>query len=207
MKQKPYLVGISGGSASGKTSFLRALRSAFKEDELCMISQDNYYKLAYEHQKDVNGHTNFDLPECVDLEAFATDITLLAKGEMVYRHEYLFQHENQKGELLSFKPAPIIICEGLFIFYHEKIFEQFDLKIFINAKEELALQRRLARDVAERNISESFVLYQWENHVKPAYQQYLLPFMAEADMIINNNTHFQTSLQVLQQFLQSQIKK
>jgi uridine kinase len=65
----------------------------------------------------------------------------------------------------------------------------------------------LARDVAERNISESFVLYQWENHVKPAYQQYLLPFMAEADMIINNNTHFQTSLQVLQQFLQSQIKK
>jgi uridine kinase len=148
MNQKPYLVGISGGSASGKTSFLRALRSAFKEDELCMISQDNYYKLAYEHQKDVNGHTNFDLPECVDLEAFAADITLLAKGETIYRHEYLFQHENQKGELLSFKPAPIIICEGLFIFYHEKIFEQFDLKIFINAKEELALQRRLARDVA-----------------------------------------------------------
>ncbi|MBU3661661.1 MAG: uridine kinase [Bacteroidetes bacterium] len=207
MKQKPYLVGISGGSASGKTSFLRALRDTFTEDELCMVSQDNYYKLAYEHQKDENGHTNFDLPECVDLEAFAADLTLLARGETVYRHEYLFQHENQKGELLSFKPAPIIICEGLFIFYHAKIFEQFDLKIFINAKEELALQRRLARDVAERNISESFVLYQWEKHVKPAYQQYLLPFMAEADMIINNNTHFQTSLQVLQQFLQSKVKK
>ena len=205
MKQKPYLVGISGGSASGKTSFLRALRDTFTEDELCMVSQDNYYKLAYEHQKDENGHTNFDLPECVDLEAFAADLTLLARGETVYRHEYLFQHENQKGELLSFKPAPIIICEGLFIFYHAKIFEQFDLKIFINAKEELALQRRLARDVAERNISESFVLYQWEKHVKPAYQQYLLPFMAEADMIINNNTHFQTSLQVLQQFLQSKV--
>jgi uridine kinase len=205
MNQKPYLVGISGGSASGKTSFLKALRDQFSETELCMVSQDNYYKLAYEHQKDENGHTNFDLPDCVDLDAFAADIERLSRGEVIQRHEYLFQHENQQGDLLTFKPAPIIICEGLFIFYHEKIFSQFDLKIFINAEEELALQRRIARDVAERNISENFVLYQWKHHVMPSYQRYLLPFMAQADMIINNNTHFGTSLEVVKAFLKERI--
>ena len=88
MSKRPYLVGISGGSASGKTSFLKALREQFSNQELCMVSQDNYYKLAYEHQKDENGHTNFDLPDCVDLEAFAVDIEKLSKGETIQRHEF-----------------------------------------------------------------------------------------------------------------------
>lgn len=201
MTDKPYLVGISGGSASGKTSFLRALRNSFKEDELCIVSQDNYYKLAFEHALDENGHINFDLPDCVDLDAFAEDLSRLHHGETIHRHEYLFQHENQQGELLTFKPAPVIVCEGLFIFYYERIFKQFDLKIFISAEEEIALQRRLKRDVAERNISEEYVLYQWKNHVLPSYRKYLLPFMAQADLIINNNIHFETSLQVITDFL------
>jgi len=206
MENRPYLVGISGGSASGKTSFLNALKKRFAENQLCIISQDNYYKLAFEHQLDENGHINFDLPECVDLDAFAEDISKLHRGETVHRHEYLFQHEEQKGDLLTFKPAPIIVCEGLFIFYYERIFKQFDLKIFISAEEEIAFQRRIKRDVAERNISEDFVLYQWKNHVIPSYRKYLLPFMAQADMIINNNTHFDTSLMIISDYLYNKQK-
>lgn len=201
MKYQPYLVGISGGSASGKTSFLNALTERFGERELCIVSQDNYYKLAYEHKRDENGHINFDLPDCVDLDAFAVDLQKLRMGLPIQRHEYRFQHEDQKGDLLTFHPAPVIVCEGLFVFYYERIFRQFDLKIFVNAEEEIALQRRLKRDVAERNISEEFVLYQWKNHVLPAYRKYLLPFMAQADLIINNNTHFENSLQVIADFL------
>lgn len=203
MQVKPYLVGITGGSASGKTLFLKQLRDRFKEEELCIISQDNYYRLAHEHTRDPQGHINFDLPECIDLEAFAGDLNKLSKGETIYRHEYRFQHENQKGELLTFRPAPIIVCEGLFIFYHAALFSQFNLKIFINADEDIALSRRLKRDVAERNISEDFVLYQWKNHVLPAYRQYLLPFMAQADIIVNNNTHFNNSLEVLSNYFKA----
>lgn len=205
MNPKPYLVGISGGSASGKTSFLRALKNRFSTEELCIVSQDNYYKLAYEHRRDENGHINFDLPDCVDLDAFAEDLEELRRGSPIQRHEYRFQHEDQKGDLLTFHPAPVIVCEGLFVFYHERIFRQFDLKIFVSAEEEIALKRRLQRDVAERNISEDFVLYQWKNHVLPAYRSYLLPFMAQADMIINNNTHFENSLQVISDFLYKKI--
>jgi uridine kinase len=207
MLHKPYLIGISGGSASGKTSFLNALKEKFSEKELCIISQDNYYKLAYEHSRDENGHINFDLPECVDLDAFASDLEKIHRGETIFRHEYRFQHEEQKGQLLQFDPAPIIVCEGLFIFYYARIFEQFDLKIFVNAAEEIALERRIKRDVAERNITEEFALYQWKHHVLPSYQKYLLPFMAQADFIINNNIHFENSLQVVADHLARKLPK
>lgn len=196
-KQKPYLVGITGGSAMGKTYFLKSLKKLFPANEVCVVSQDNYYKLVYEHPKDEQGETNYDLPDCIDLDDFAADLHKLHNNETIYRHEYLFQHENQQGPLLEFKPAPIIVCEGLFIFYAENISKQFDLKIYIQAEESVALKRRLKRDIAERNIPEDFVLYQWKNHVMPAYQKYLLPFMANADIIINNNTHFENSLTML----------
>ncbi|GAB1449930.1 MAG: uridine kinase [Bacteroidetes bacterium] len=206
-ESKPYLIGITGGSASGKTHFLKSLRSLFSEQEVCIISQDNYYKHAHDHQRDENGHINFDLPECVDLHEFALDIARLGRGEVVTREEYLFQHVNQKGRMLTFNPAPVIICEGLFIFYEPEIFDQFHLKIFINADEEIALKRRLVRDVAERNIEEDFVLYQWKHHVMPSYRQFLLPFMAQADLIVNNNVHFGHSLGVLSDHIRKHLEK
>jgi uridine kinase len=195
--QKPYLVGITGGSAMGKTHFLNSLKKLFSTDELCVISQDNYYKLAYEHILDEEGNINFDLPECIDLNAFAKDLEKLHNNETIFRNEYLFQHENQVGPILTFKPAPIIVCEGLFIFYSEAIRKQFDLKIFIQADESIALNRRLKRDSAERNIPIDYIHYQWKNHVMPAYQKFLLPFMPQADIIVNNNEHFENSLNVL----------
>jgi len=206
-KKAPYLIGITGGSASGKTHFLKSLRSMFAEDEICIISQDNYYKRAYQHQKDENGHINFDLPECIDLQLFASDIAKLKRGEKVEIEEYLFQHTNIKPKILEFNPAKIIVCEGLFIFYQPEILEQFDLKIFVNADEEIALNRRLKRDVAERNIDEDFVLYQWKHHVIPSYRKYLLPFMAQADLIVNNNVHFNQSLQVISDHLKTKLRK
>jgi uridine kinase len=195
--QQPYLVGITGGSAMGKTHFLNSLKKLFTPSELCVISQDNYYKLAHHHELDSEGNINYDLPACIDLEAFASDLQKLHDNQTIYRNEYLFQHENQVGELLTFNPAPIIVCEGLFIFYSEEIRKQFDLKVFIQADEEIALNRRLKRDHSERNIPIDYIHYQWKNHVMPAYKNYLLPFMPQADIIINNNNHFENSLKVI----------
>jgi len=207
MSNKPYLVGISGGSASGKTYFLKSLRDLFSESELCIISQDNYYKSNCQHKLDENGNINFDLPECIELEEFSQDIRNLGNNKTIYRNEYLFQHENQRGKLLKFKPAPIIVCEGLFIYYHKDLLEQFDLKLFISADENIAFQRRLKRDVAERNISEEYVVYQWNNHVVPAYKKYLLPFMAQADIIVNNNNNnLQNSLALVEGFFREKLK-
>lgn len=196
--KKPYLVGVTGGSASGKTSLLKEIGRLFGNEEVCILSQDNYYKPAAVQTTDENGHINYDLPECLDLDAFKEDILKLAKGEDIKRREYRFQHEDQMGEWLHFKSAPIIIIEGLFIFYRTDISEHFNLKIFVEAQEHLQLQRRLKRDTQERNIPADFVQYQWEHHVMPAFKKYLEPYRNEADIIINNNAHFTNSLKVIE---------
>ena len=195
---KPYLVGITGGSASGKTRFLNELKELFNSNELCFMSQDNYYHATDHHTKDINGEINYDLPGCIDLEAFRNDVLKLCAHETVKRKEYRFQHEQQFGNWLEFFPAPIIIVEGLFIFYEKELFKQFDLKIFIDADEDIRLQRRIHRDTIERNIPHDFVMYQWKNHVKPAFDEFLLPHKEKADMIVNNNEHFNNSLKVLE---------
>ncbi len=198
MSKLPYIVGVTGGSASGKTSLLREIGRIFSKEQVCILSQDNYYRPAGEQLVDENGHINYDLPECIDLDAFKADMLKLAQGETIKRQEYRFQHEEQMGDWIYFHSAPIVIIEGLFIFYREDISTHFDLKIFVEAQEELQLERRLKRDTQERNISADFVHYQWNNHVMPAYRKYLEPYRTQADIIINNNNHFNNSLKVIE---------
>ena len=204
--QQAYIVGITGGSASGKTSFIKELGELFSRDEVCIISQDNYYKTMEHHKRDEQGHINYDLPECIEVDSFLDDIKKLKKGESIKRREYRFQHEEQHGDWLEFKAAPIIIVEGLFVFYEQAIFNQFDLKLFIDANPEIQLSRRIKRDTTERNISTEFVHYQWSNHVLPAYLNYLLPYRDKADMIIVNNTHFKNSLRVVEDHFKQVLK-
>jgi uridine kinase len=134
----------------------------------------------------------------LDLNAFHDDMLLLKNGNDIKRREYRFQHEDQMGDWVHFKSAPIIIIEGLFVFYRQDISAHFNLKLFVEAQEDIQLQRRLKRDTSERNISEDFVKYQWTNHVMPAYRKYLEPYKHQADIIINNNEHFQNSLKVVE---------
>jgi uridine kinase len=171
----PYIVGITGGSASGKTSFLHAISQLFDQTQVCILSQDNYYKPATQQPLDANGNPNFDLPECLELDAFHDDILLLKSGQGIRRREYRFQHEQQMGDWLYVAPAPILIIEGLFIFYRQDIASHFDLGIFIETDEQLQLERRLKRDMEERNIPEDYIHYQWMHHVMPAYREYLEP--------------------------------
>jgi uridine kinase len=110
-------------------------------------------------------------------------------GETVLQKEYTFNNPSVEPKLLEIRPAPIVIVEGLFILHFEEISELLDLKIFIETDEEIALQRRLKRDLLERGYPEGDVLYKWNNHVMPAYKMYLLPFKDECDEIITNNSH------------------
>src|SRR6187402_1073790 len=132
MKQQfPYIVGVTGGSASGKTSFLTEIGRLFDKSEVCILSQDNYYRPMNMQPLDAQGNINYDLPQCLDLDAFHDDMLLLKGGKDVKRQEYRFQHEEQLGDWIHFKSAPIVIIEGLFIFYRHDISEHFNLKVFV----------------------------------------------------------------------------
>ncbi len=193
----PYLIGIAGGSASGKTHLLRLLRQAFSEKEVCIISQDDYYKPVEDQIKDEKGFVNFDQPEAIDLDQFIIDVHKLSMGEMITRKEYTFNHPDKEPRLITFKPAPIVVVEGLFVLYSEAIKSLLNLKVFINANEEIKLQRRLKRDAEERAIPEEVILYQWHHHVYPAFLKYLLPHQREADIIITNNDNTEIGLGLL----------
>jgi len=200
------IVGITGGSGSGKTSFIRKLREGFTEDQLCIISQDDYYKPRRLQQLDENGVHNFDIPYAIDNDAFQYDIQALKAGKSITREEYTFNNELATPKLITLKPAKIILVEGIFIFHFEEIRKLLDLKVFLHAKENLKVIRRIKRDQIERNYPLEDVLYRYEHHVMPTYEQYILPYRDECDIVINNNGHFANSLEVLIGYFKNMIK-
>lgn len=188
MQSKPFVMGIAGSSGSGKTFFLRCFLNHFTEDEITLISQDDYYIPANTKTQEENKLYNFDLPTAIDRKSFYHDIKSLFDGETVYKEEYTFNNPNIKPRILEIKPAPILIVEGLFIFHYEEVNALLDHRIFLHADEDIALDRRLKRDLIERGYNEEDVRYKWVNHVVPAFNEYLLPFKESCDRIIINNT-------------------
>ena len=204
--QKPFIVGITGGSASGKTTFLRKLVDSFRPEDICLISQDNYYH-PREHQLiDENGIINFDLPSSIDEVSYAADVQTISQGQSFSRLEYTFNNPNIIPKVLVFNPAPIVIVEGIFVFYFEEVARLLDLKVYIDAKEHVKLHRRIIRDKEERGYDLEDVLYRYLNHVAPTYEKYIKPYKQDADIVIPNNQRFDRGLEVLVSFLDTKVQ-
>lgn len=203
---KPFVIGIAGGSGSGKTFFLNCFLKHFKNSEICLISQDDYYKPKAEQPLDENGWVNFDLPQCIDDEKLLEDLQTLIAGQTIRKKEYTFNVAEDKARTLVIHSAPIILLEGLFIFHFRKIASLLDMRIFMDAEEEITLSRRLKRDIAERGYSHDMIMYQWKNHVLPAYNAYLLPYKATADKVIMNNSQVADDIVGLSKELTEELK-
>lgn len=205
--EKPLIIGITGGSGSGKTGFIKELQMGFTNEEITFISQDDYYKKREEQKVDKEGIVNFDLPRAIDKKAFHADILKLIAGETVERQEYTFNNAEAVAGKLVYKPAPIIVVEGLFIYHFKKIRKLMDLKIFLHAKEDLKIVRRIKRDQKERNYPLEDVLYRYEHHVQPSYEKYILPYRENADIIVNNNKNFKAGIKLLYGYLKNYLKE
>jgi len=193
----PKLIGIAGGSGSGKTSFLRDLMSYFSLDQVALVSQDNYYYPKEMQQIDENGQHNFDLPESIDRKHFHDDMMKLSRGESIEKLEYNFNNPSWVPKKVTVYPAPVIIMEGLFVFYYQEIWDRLDYKVYIDVHHEERLQRRIRRDAEERAFPEQQVLYQWHHHVRPAEEKYLEPFAPKCNLVVDNNDHYTNGLNEL----------
>ncbi len=202
---KPFIIGITGGSGSGKTSFIKQLRSGLPDEEVCLLSMDDYYVRREKQEKDERGIHNFDRPASIHRKEFVRDLKKLIAGEAVQRQEYVFNNELAKARTLTFFSAPVIIVEGLFVFHYKELRKLLDLKIFLHAKDNLKVVRRIKRDRVERNYPLEDVLYRYEHHVLPAYEKYVHPHKERADLIVNNNTDFNMGLAVIRAFVEKQI--
>lgn len=194
---KPFTIGITGGSGSGKTYFIKNLASRFTQEQLCLISQDHYYKARDLQITDDKGVKNFDLPTAIERERFHRDIVKLKAGETLHIPEYTFNNPNATPGFITFKPAPILIIEGLFVQYFEEIASELDFKIFIEAKDYIKLTRRIVRDNDERGYDINDVLYRYQHHVMPIYETIIKPLKHTCDLIVPNNNNFERAVDLL----------
>lgn len=195
--KKPFTIGITGGSGSGKTYLIEKLSGCLSANDVCLISQDNYYKQREEQSTDENGIKNFDLPTAIDHQHFHDDLIKLKKGETVRNLEYTFNNPNATPRVIELNPAPVIIVEGIFVQYFREIEAELDLKIFIEAKDHVKLSRRIRRDNEQRGYDLDDVLYRYQYHVMPVYEKYIEPLKHNADLVIPNNSHFDRAIDVL----------
>ncbi|HEY0899640.1 MAG TPA: uridine kinase [Sphingobacteriaceae bacterium] len=207
MNNKPYVIGIAGGSGSGKTFFLRCFLNHFTQGEVCLVSQDDYYHPVGEMTAEENKLYNFDLPSTIDDALFTKDINALLAGDTVFKKEYTFNNSSAIPKILEIRSAPIIIVEGLFILHFKEIADLLDLKIFIDTEEDVALQRRLKRDLIERGYSEDDILYKWMNHVLPAYKEFLLPYKGDCNKVIVNNTQVAEDIMKIAEEISADLRK
>jgi uridine kinase len=199
------VIAIAGGSASGKTTLLSQLANDFDQNLISFISCDNYYRDQGYQSKDKNGAINYDLPTALDVDRLIQDITSLKAGKSIAIKEYTFNNPTAIPKIIQYQPTPIIVIEGLFVLYEPKLKPFLDFKVFVDAPEDIRLSRRLKRDVAGRDYSESSIMYQWKNHVLPAYQTYLEPYKSMADMKIDTQLTFEADYEKLKAFLRKQL--
>lgn len=204
--RKSYVIGVAGGSASGKTLFLKRLKESLPAESVSIISQDNYYRPKSEQTCDENGQVNFDLPTSINKEAFRNDLQNLLNGQSLSLAEYTFNNTGQLPLTIHINPAPILVVEGLFVFHYPEIRSLLDLRVYLDVREEIKLDRRIKRDRDERGYPESVVRYQWEHHVTPSYKKFLKPYRDDSHIIITNNITFDKGLAVLADHLRYRLE-
>ncbi len=183
------IIGIAGGTGSGKTTVVQQIISQLPKDEVCVISQDSYYKdtshLTYEQRAAIN----FDHPNSIDFALLAEHLALLRDNKPVEQPVYSFVDHNRTKETVTTYPKKVIIVEGILILTHPEIREHFDIKIYVHADSDERLIRRLKRDIAERGRDLEEVLTRYQTTLKPMHQQFIEPTKEFADVIIPTNRY------------------
>lgn len=180
----PMLIGIAGGTGSGKSTFANGLKKLFPDD-ITIISYDNYYKPQDHLSMEERIQTNYDCPDALDTDLLVKHLRQLLSGECVDIPNYDFCHHTRCKELTRLSPTPVIIVDGILTFHDARLRELFDIKIFADADADERILRRLRRDVAERGRDIDGVINQYVSTVKVMHGIYVEPTKKYADIIVN----------------------
>lgn len=178
------VIGVAGGSGSGKTTVAHNLVKAFSREEAILVEQDAYYKELTELTIDERAKTNFDHPDAIEFELMKKHLMDLKNGIPIERPTYDFKTHSRKEEKITLNPSKIIIVEGILVFAVKEIRDLFDVKIFVDTDADEMLIRRLERDIHERGRTFDSVKSQYLSTVKPMYLEFCEPSKRYADIII-----------------------
>ena len=191
------IIGISGGTGSGKTTVANRILESVSASEVVFIQQDSYYRNLQDLPLDYRQCANFDHPGAIDNDLLVNHIRKLKAGEMIELPLYDFRTNSRLHETRRVEPKPIVIVEGILIFTDSRLLEQMDIKVFVDTPDDIRFIRRLRRDVAERGRTVESVIEQYLATVRPMHIQFVEPSKREADVIIPEGGHNLVSIDLL----------
>jgi uridine kinase len=181
---RPVVLGVAGGSGSGKTSIANAILRAVGRDRLAFLAQDSYYRdVVWATPEQLQTH-NFDHPAAVDTPLLVEHVTALRRGEAVEVPVYDFVHHRRTGATVRMEPQPVILVEGILLYVEPELRDLFDFKIYVDTDADVRLIRRLQRDMAERGRTHEDVLRQYLATVRPMHLEFVEPSKRWADVIV-----------------------
>ncbi len=191
------LLGIAGGTGSGKTTLADKLVDSFGRDEVSILRHDNYYKRHDEMCYEDRTKLNYDHPDAFDTELLCEHIRALKKGFEIQMQLYDYSVHNRSDRTVLVAPAPVIVLEGILIFAEPSLCELMDIKVFVDTDADVRILRRIVRDVKERGRSLDSVIDQYLTTVKPMHEQFVEPSKRRADIIIPEGGENAVALEML----------
>lgn len=183
------IIGICGGTGSGKTTVANRILESVAKDEVIFLQQDSYYRDLDDLPLDYRRMRNFDHPDAIDNDLLVSHLRALNRGEAVELPVYDFKTHTRLSETLHTEPRPIIIVEGILIFAEPRLLEEMDIKVYVDTPDDIRFIRRLRRDIAERGRTVESVIEQYEATVRPMHMQFVEPSKRHADVIIPEGGH------------------
>ncbi|SKC37381.1 uridine kinase [[Eubacterium] yurii] len=195
--KKPILIGITGGTGSGKTTVAEAIHSAFEGNSITMIMQDSYYKDQSHITFEERLKTNYDHPHSIDMDHLIRDLKSLMSGQSIDMPVYDFAEHTRKSETIHIVPTDIIIVEGILVLDDKNLRDLLDIKIYVDTDADIRILRRMQRDINERGRSMESVINQYLNVVRPMHEQFTEPTKRYADIIIPEGGRNRVAIDVI----------
>lgn len=187
---KPYIIGVAGGSGSGKSTFAHRIKDAFPEC-VSLISCDNYYLPHNELSLEERAHLNYDAPEALEFDLMVQHLEQLKNGQAALCPVYDFTRHTRSDKFTKIEPSPIILIDGILIFHNEALRNCMDLKVYVETDADERILRRARRDMVERGRDLDSVIDQYLSTVKPMHNTYVNPTKVFADIILNGGKNDQ----------------
>ncbi|MBT2694141.1 uridine kinase [Bacillus sp. ISL-55] len=197
MDRKPVVIGVAGGSGSGKTSVTKAIYDSFKSQSILMIEQDYYYKDQSHLPMEERLKTNYDHPLAFDNDLLIEHIQKLLRHEAIDKPVYDYAIHTRSSEVIHVEPKDVIILEGILILEDERLRDLMDIKLYVDTDADLRIIRRLLRDIKERGRSMDSVIEQYVNVVRPMHNQFIEPTKRYAHVIIPEGGHNHVAIDLM----------
>ena len=201
------VIGIAGGTGSGKTTVVNNILQQLNAEGVNVLSQDNYYHDNHHLSLQEREALNYDHPKSIDFELLTKHVKALKKGESIEQPLYSFVTHSRTGDYVTVEPKNVLIVEGILVLTNQELLKEFDLKVFVHADSDERLIIRIRRDTQERGRDLHEVLHRYQTTLKPMHQEFIEPSKNEADLIVPNMRKNSVAIDFLSTVINNSLKK